>query len=60
MTCPLLVHNVEQFCFQIINREGTESHPVIKSRGPNRQLFVVVVMVPVSIHMLTVFAILGT
>ena len=55
-----LVHNVEQFYFQILNREGTESHPAIKSRGPNRHLFVVVETVPVSIHMLTIFAILGT
>ena len=29
------------------NREGTESHPVIKSRGPNWQFFVVLVMLPV-------------
>ena len=52
---------VSKACFflQIPNREGTLSHPVIKSRGPNRQLFVVLVKVPVSIHMLTIFANFG-
>ena len=55
-----MVYNVELFCFlQITNRKGTESHPVIKSTGPNRQLSVVLVMVPVSNNMLAVFAILG-
>ena len=58
IACLILVHNVEKV-FQIPNRVGTESRPVIKSRGPNRQFSVVLVMVPVSFQMFTVFAILG-
>ena len=52
---PILVHNVEQLIFSQIS-----SQHVIKSRGSNRQFSFVLVMVPVLIHMLPVFANLGT